>query len=184
MARIETWLDCDLMKPAPVLYPEGRLFSQDNRGNLVGVRVFKDGAPVNLSGGVTGYCILATGDSIPVAGTISSNKAWIILPENAYSVPGQINIIIKLVDGTDVATIGAVVSTVFGMGNVVNPSQSTIDAWTAQINAAIAVVEGNSVRYDVAQSLTDAQKTQAKTNIGAVPYAVNTDGINYKIVVP
>jgi len=184
MAQIETWLDCDLMKPAPVLYPEGRLFSQDNQGNLIGVRVTKDGAPVTLSGGVTGYCILATGTAVPVAGTISGNKASIVLPESAYAVPGMINIIIKLSQDNAVTTIGAIVSTVFGMGDVVEPSQSTIDDWTAQINTAIAIVEGNSVRYDTAQSLTDEQKDRAKTNIGAVPYTVSVGGNNYKVVLP
>lgn len=185
MARLETWLDCDLQKPAPVLYPEGRLFSNDNKGNLIGVRVWDNGTAVSLAGnGVTGYCILSNGVSIPVAGSISSNKASIILPDTAYSVPGLINIIIKLTSGTEATTIGAVVSTVYGLGNVVEPTQATIDAWTAQINAAIALVEGNSVRYDTAQSLTAAQKARAKANIGAVPSAVNVGGDNFKIVIP
>lgn len=185
MARIETWLDCDLLKPAPVLYPEGRLFSQDNKGNLIGVRVTSGGEPVSLTGnGVTAYCILADGSTVPVAGSISTNKASVVLPEAAYAVPGLVNIIVKLTNGTDVTTIGAIVSTVFGMGNVINPTQSTIDAWKTQINTAINIVENNSVRYDTTQSLTDAQKARAKANIDAVPSAVHISGEDYKIVIP
>ena len=65
MARIETWVDCDLKKPVLMHYPKGLMFSEDNLGNLIGVNVFSDGAPVTLSGSVTGYCILANGTSIP-----------------------------------------------------------------------------------------------------------------------
>lgn len=185
MARIETWLECDLMKPTPVLYPRGPLFTDDNEGNLIGVHVTRDGSPVSLSGSsATGYCVLASGTVVPTPGTISGNDVTILLPSAAYSVPGLINIIIKLTQGTAITTIGAVISTVYGMGNVIEPSQSTIDAWTAQINAAIALVEGYSVRYDVNQNLTDVQKTRAKNNIGAIPSAVSVGDNNYKLILP
>lgn len=184
MAYIETWLNCDLMKPAPVLYPEGRLFSDDNNGNLIGVNVTKDGEAVAMSGSVTGYCILANGTVEPVAGTIIGNKATVILPSGAYAVPGLITIIVKWIQNTDITTIGAVISTVFGMGGVISPAESTIDDWTDAIEAAIDVVEGNSVRYDITQSLTTEQKTRAKNNIGAIPSAVSISGDDYKIILP
>lgn len=185
MARIETWFDQDLKEAVKVRYLDGVVFSEDNKGNVVGVNVFSDGQPVMLSGSVSGYCVLATGISIPVAGTISGNHAYIVLPATAYSVPGPINIIIKLVSGTDVTTIAAIVSTVFGVGSVtVDPSADTIAAWSAQISATLAALEAGAVLYSESQSLTTAQKEQARSNIGANTTAVQVSGDDYRIVVP
>lgn len=185
MAVIESWFDQDLKEAVKVRYLDGVVFDSDNKGNLVGVKVFSNGLPVNLSGGCTGYCILASGISVPVAGTVSENTAYIVLPDTAYSVPGPINIILKLVSGTTVTTLAAVVSTVYGTGSVVaDPSQSTIDAWTAQINATLAALEAGAVLYSESQSLTTAQKQQARSNIGADASAVLISGSDYKIIVP
>lgn len=185
MARIETWFNQDLQEPVKVHFLDGVVFSNDNKGNLIGVQVFNNGTPVSLTGSVTGYCVLATGQAIPVAGTISNNKAYIVLPDTAYSVPGAINIILKLTSGTDVTTLAAVVSTVFGVGSVVtDPSQATIDAWTAQINATLTALQNGAVRYDTTQSLNASQKTQARNNIGANTTAVQISGDDYRIVIP
>ena len=185
MAQIETWMDCDLKKPVLMHYPKGLFFSEDNLGNLVGVNVYSDGEPVTLSGSVTGYCILANGASIPVAGTRSANKAYIILPATAYKVPGLIVVILKLTDGTAVTTLAALSATVVGIGDVpADPSQSTIDQWTAQINAVIAELQNGAVRYDTSQTLTASQKTQARNNIGANTSVTLVSGDNYRIVVP
>lgn len=185
MARIETWFNQDLKEAVKVRYLDGVVFSEDNKGNLVGVNVFSDGAAVNLSGSCTGYCVLASGSSIPVAGTVSSNKAYIVLPDTAYDVPGPINIILKLVSGTTITTLAAIVSTVFGVGSVTtDPSQETIDAWSAQITATLTALENGAVLYSQSQSLTTSQKEQARTNIGADASAVNISGDDYKIIVP
>lgn len=183
MARIETWFMCELTEQAKVYYPKGQLFSQDNQANLVGAKVYENGEEVELSGSVIGYCNLANGLSIPVNGSISGNQAYIILPQEAYEVPGLINIILKLIQNSQIMTLCAVVSTVFGAGGVIeDPSQQTIDAWTAQINATIAAVQaGNIVRYDVTQNLTDAQKLRARTNIGVASKATLISGENYKL---
>lgn len=166
-------------------FPAGLMFNEDSLGNLIGVNVYSDGEPVTLSGTVVGYCILANGTSIPVSGTRTSNKAYIIMPEVAYKVPGLIVIILKLTDGTATTTLAAVSATVMGIGDVpADPSQETIDGWTAQINAVIAELENGAVRYDASQTLTDAQKNTARSNIGANTNAVLLSGDDYKIVVP
>ena len=111
MAVIETLLQCDLKKPVQVKQLTGNLFSLDNDGNLIGVRVTSGGQPVVLEGVVTGYCILADGQTVVVTGDntgiVDECKAYIILPQLAYSVPGQINIIIKLTNGSTITTLGA-----------------------------------------------------------------------------
>lgn len=185
MAQIETWVSQDLKEPVRMNYPKGNLYSDDNQGNLVGVRVFDNGSPASLSGAVTGYCVLATGVAIPVSGTLSGNSAYIVLPDSAYSVPGLINIIIKLTSGSTVTTLAAICMTVVGVGSVVaDPSAAIIEEWTAQINAAIATVQANSVRFDTAQSLTGAQKAQVKQNIGPVYSVVGLGNNEYKIICP
>ena len=100
MARIETWLDCDLKKIIRVHAIKGNVFTQDHLGNLIGVRVYDNGEPVTLAGSVNGYCILADGSTVPVDGDrdTSGNRAWIILPQSAYAVPGTIRITIKLTE--------------------------------------------------------------------------------------
>lgn len=185
MAQVETWVDCDLKKPVLMHYPKGLMFSEDNLGNLVGVNVYSDGEPVTLAGSVTGYCILANGASIPVAGTRSANKAYIVIPQTVYNVPGMIVVIIKLTEGSTITTLAALTTTVIGIGDVpADPGQATIDQWTAQINAVITSLQNGAVRYDTSQSLTNAQKAQARTNIDANTSAVHVVGDNYKIICP
>lgn len=185
MAVIESWFDQDLKAAVKVRYLDGVVFDADNKGNLVGVRVFSDGSPVNLSGSCAGYCVLANGNSIPVIGTVSGNTAYIILPDTAYSVPGPINIILKLTSGTTVTTLAAIVSTVYGVGTVTtDPSQATIDAWTAQITATLEALEAGAVLYSESQSLTAEQKAQARSNMGANASVQLISGNDYKIIVP
>ena len=185
MAMIESWFDCDLEKAVNVKSLNGLVFSEDNKGNLIGVNVLRNGQPQSISGSVTGICILADGASVSVAGTISGNKAYIVLPETAYTVPGRIIIIIKLLDGGSTTTLAAINSTVFGTGGTApDPSSQTIASWTAMIQATLTAIQGNSVRYDTTQSLTTEQKNRAKTNIGAHVTATQISGDNYKIVFP
>lgn len=185
MAIVETWVNQDLKQPVRMVYPKGNFFEDDSNGNLVGVRVFDGDSPVNLTGSCIGYCAIATGASIPVNGTISGNTAYIVLPSSVYEVPGPVIVVIKNVNGSDVATIGAICTTVVGVGSsVADPSASVIAEWTATINAAIATVQANSVRFDASQSLTSAQKEQARSNIGAGYSAELISGDNYRIICP
>ena len=185
MARIETWFNQDLQEPVRLRYLDGSMFSADNKGNLIGVIVTDGGNAATLTGSVTGYCILASGLSIPVAGTLTNNKASIVLPDTAYAGPGLINIIIKLVGSGFTTTLAAVVSNVIGLGEVVeSPSQATIDQWEAQINATISALQTGAVRYDTTQSLTAAQKARAQSNIGANTVATLISGEDYKIAIP
>lgn len=185
MAVIETWVNCDLKKPVMMNYMDGLMFTGDNLGNLIGVNVFSDGEPVQLSGTVIGYCILANGSSIPISGLRTNNKAKVTIPEAAYNVPGKANIIIKIVEGSTITTLAAVNTTIVGIGNVpADPSQETIEAWTAQINATISALESGAVRYDESQSLTTSEKETARSNIGANTSAVSLESGDYKIVMP
>ena len=148
MAKIELWYKQDLKKPVPVRRLE-RVFNQDALGHLLGVEVFSDGEAVTLAGSVTGYCLLADGTTIPVAGTRSSNKASIIIPQAAYSVIGPITITVKLTEGDAITTLLAAVGMVARSrtGQQVDPGQ-TITDWTNQIAEALQDVEDASAAQD------------------------------------
>ena len=185
MAMVETWVNQDLKQPVRMIYPKGNFFEDDNNGNLVGVRVFDGDSPATLTGSCVGYCVLSNGASIPVNGMVSGNAAYIVIPSSAYAVPGPVIVVIKNINGSDVATLAAICTTVIGTGGTIgDPSAAVIAEWTSIINTAIATVQGNSVRFDTSQSLTNTQKAQAKSNIGAVYSAVQISGDDYKIVCP
>lgn len=186
MAIAETWLNCDLKRPVIVHQMNGNVFSHDDGGSLIGVNVFSNGAPVALSGTVVGYCIVPDGSTISVAGTRSGNQAYIILPESVLLLPGMVNIVIKLTDNNAVTTLAAVVASVYKTRTdiSVTPSQQTIDDWEAQITNTLTTIQSNSVRYDTTQSLTTAQKSQARSNIGANATVTNISGDDYKVTIP
>lgn len=113
MAQIETWYDQDLKNPVKVHYLHGNVFSQDNQGNIIGVKVFDNGQPVNLSGSVSAYIVRPDGVTVPATGTINGNKASVTLPEAAYAIPGVISIVLKIAAGLIITTLLAVVATVY-----------------------------------------------------------------------
>lgn len=142
MARLETWYKQDLKKPL-IVHKHADVFNQDSRGNLIGVEVYKDGEPVTLAGSISGYCLLADGTTVPAVGASrSGNKASVLIPQTAYSVPGPITITIKNVEGNDIATLCAVVGLVRQSvsGNLVNPG-SVVTDWSNSINAQLQAVQ-------------------------------------------
>ena len=113
MAQIETWFEQDLKKPVKVTFLDGNVFSADNNGNKVGVKVYSDGEPVTLTGTISGNVIRPDGTTVAVTGASSGNSAWIVLPQAAYTSPGVVSIIIKNTVDSAIATICAVVATVY-----------------------------------------------------------------------
>lgn len=142
MARLETWYKQDLKRPL-VVHKHTDVFNQDSMGNLIGVEVYSDGEPVALSGSISGYCLLADGTTVPAVGASrSGNKASVLIPQTAYSVPGPITITIKNVDGENIATLCATVGIVRQSvsGNLVNPG-SVVTDWSNDINAQLQAVQ-------------------------------------------
>ena len=161
---------------APVT-PLGVIFEGDHKANRCGAIVTQNGAPVALGGQCAGTAILADGSTVPLTGTIDGNQAYVELDSVCYTVEGQISVFVKWVDGTLETTLIAFIGTVklTETGAVIQPGTPIPDI--AQLLAAIeemqeatAAAEAaaeKSVRYDTTQSLTDAQKTTARQNIGA-----------------
>ena len=107
MAVFEIWLNADLKEAQRITPMAGNIFSQDERANKVGVIVTDGGEPVALSGTVQGSIIRADGVTIMVEGAIDGNKAFIVLPDSAYAVVGEVQISIRLIDGTEHTTLAA-----------------------------------------------------------------------------
>lgn len=107
MAQFETWLEADLKGPQRVEVLKGNIFTQDNLGNKIGVIVTDNGEAATLSGTVTGHIIRPDGNTVTVNGSLSGNRAWVILPEAAYFVPGTIQISIRLTTDSIKTTLGS-----------------------------------------------------------------------------
>lgn len=72
----------------------------DALADRFGVRVFRNGVPVQLSGTCTGYFIRADEGTIPVVnGVIDGNLAYVTLINTCYAIEGVFSLAIKINDG-------------------------------------------------------------------------------------
>ena len=156
----------------------------DSNANRFGVRVFRGKDAVDLSGvSCQGFFRNSNGENIALTsyGTVEGNKAFVTLPQACYNYDGQFTLAIKLVGGGITGTMriidGMVDNT--NTGDAVAPTGSVptyqeILALYAEMEEATEAAEAvvtKSVRYDTEQELTDTQKAQARTNIGAADAA-------------
>ena len=149
---------------------------KDQLADHFGIRVFRNGEPVNLTGvSVQGVFMPPQGGD-PIAITsgniVSGNEAEVVLPQACYNYDGPFTLAIKLVDSTNSVTgtiriVDGMVDNTHASGTVAPTSAvPSYQEVLAAYEQAIAVI-GYSVRFDQSQSLTDAQKGTARTNIGA-----------------
>lgn len=151
MAVMELWRRRDLEGTVKPEYIDGNFFTQDSVGNLVGVKCYKDGAEVALTGSVTGYCVLPSGETVSVAGTRSGNQASILVPQSALAYTGPLGITLKLIDGNTITTLMSIIVVVYRSktDTVITPSSQIITDWANQISAALQEVEDASAAQDV-----------------------------------
>lgn len=182
MARIETWFNQDLQKPVKVQYLDGNVFSADNSGNLIGVKVFNNGLPASLSGIVSANIIRADGVTVSTTGSLSGNKASVILPQSAYIVPGPISVIIKLTENSVVTTLCAVVSNVYmsETDSIVDPGTiiPSIEALIAAIEEAIASVPAD---YSALQAIVGGIGASVGEYVPKVKM-IAEDGVNSIVI--
>lgn len=198
MAQFETWFDTDLTCVPQTRVIRGNVFTQDSMGNLIGVRVTKGGEAVALSGEVIGYVIRADGSTVVIEnGVIEANTAFITLPESCYAVPGQIQIVIRLVSGAMKTVLLAATAHVqrSATGLLVDPGAEVPDitallakigemeAATSRANAAAAAallaIEGISASGGTSASDIPAFDAADDYAVGDV---VSWDGAWYRCV--
>ena len=179
---IETWYNQDLMNPVKVQYVSGNVFSMDNLGNKVGVNVFRDGAPVSLTGTITGNVIRSDGGTVAVVGELNGNQAWITLPQAAYAVPGRISIVIKNTVSSAVTTLCAVVANVYQSTTDVTVDPGTvipsIEALITEIETAVA-----SIPADYSALWTSVAPAFDSTKSYVAGQYVTYDGGMYRFLV-
>ena len=183
MAVFETWLRSDLKKPMRVVELSGNLFSADNGGNLIGVEVLDGGQAASLSGSVYGYVIRADGATVLIDGTLTQNRASIVLPASAYVVIGPVSIVIKV--GT--TTVGACVAQVYRTStdtlvdpaNVIPSISELLEAIddceqaTSDANSAATLANTKAGLADDAATLANTKAGLADTAAGAANTAAS-----------
>ena len=154
----------------------------DNEGNLIGIKLSKDGAPYTGGGSVSANVIRSDGATISVIGSISGSNASVILPQDAYLIPGAITIIIKITDADIVTTIGAFIAyvyqsstdTIIDPGTIIPSVETLIEA----IEEAVASIPAD---------YSSLWESLAPTFSTSVPYTagqyVTYNGTLYKFVI-
>ena len=179
MAQFQTWLRTDLKKPLKVQNLTGNVFSADNQANLIGVEVLDNGQAATLTGVVTGYAIREDGYTVIMNGTLSENKASVVLPASCYIVPGMLSVVIKVGE----TTVGAVVGNVYRSttDSIVDPGHvipsiaellakiaacevATAAATTAAGNANTAAGTANTAATNANSAAGTANTAAAKIN--------------------
>lgn len=142
----------------------------DIKANRFGVRVFRGGEEVDLSGvTVIGYFIRENGTTVVINGSRDYNTCWVDLPQACYAVEGQFTLSILLTDGTVATTArivdGTVVNTTLGSiydpGGVI-PDLSSFTELVERAETAAETIEAFSVtatqitgtRYKIAVTIS------------------------------
>lgn len=168
----------------------GQAFTTEDGGHEFVITCRQDGEDLTLSGTISGRFMRADGVSVqltPSYAGIANGKAWVILPANCYTVRGQFVLVIYHTDGDGhkAAIYSAAGYVRTGQSDAVVDPEDIIDIDTIQtmITALQAALESaqqqatHSVQY-TAQTLTDAQKTQALANLG-VEIATTSETATY-----
>lgn len=183
MATITSDFRCDLNEPVKVRYLGGNMFSLDNGGNTLNVYCYIGDEPAELGGSVTANVIRADGSTVAVSGAISGNKAYVILPQAAYAVPGLVQIIIKVTQNTTVTTVAAIVATVYqsSTDTIVDPGTiiPSVSALIAQIDTAI-----NSIPADYSALLLMLAKNYSSSKTYVVGEYAWEAGVLKRCIVP
>ena len=147
--------------------------SGDDDADRFGVRVFRNGEPVNLSGSsCQGVFRNSHEENIALTsyGTVSGNLAYITLPPACYNYEGSFILAIKLVGGGETVTVRVVYGLVQNTNTegAVAPvgSVPTYQEVLAVYEQALSALTG-AVYANQTQSFTTAQKLQARENIDA-----------------
>ena len=169
MATIVTNLTCELTGAVQVKVLQGNLFSADNAGNTINVFVTNNGQPATLGGTISANVIRGDGTTVAVSGAIDGNRAYIILPQACYAIPGVVQIIIKNTESSTTTTIAAVVAnvyesttdTVVDPGNIIPSVAALVEAIEdavaeipAGYNACFAPAYSTSSTYALGQYVT------------------------------
>lgn len=180
----------DISKPIQTETLRGNEFKLEANAHTFRISVANNGAAVALTGSVSASMLLADGSGLTLGGSLDNGVAVLTLPQAAYGVPGRFMLAIYSVQTGETeaetvktciyACVGAVINTYgeqqYDPGNLI-PDAETLAAYieacqnaTTAANTAAGRAETaalTAVTYAEQTGKTDAEKTQARTNIGA-----------------
>lgn len=182
MAVIETWFRQNLDKAVQVQTINGAVFTEDNEGNLVGVRCYRGGDVATLTGTVSGYVIRQDEQTVTIdTGVLNGNAASILLPSEALEVPGIAHIIIRLTNGDVKTTLCAIRVTVqrSRSENIIHGDRViySVDDMLRQIADCEAATEAAELATTAAGSATTAANSAASSATTAAELADTKAGL-------
>lgn len=148
----------------------------DDYANRFGVDLYFDGVALNLdTASCIGLFMAPDGQNIIISDQnhayAGGNRAFVQLPQACYNVEGHFTLAIKVIESPVTDTVRIIDGTVCNTGtdNPVAPlgSVPTYQEVLAVFDQMLEAKAG-AVRYDINQTLTKAEKTQARNNIGMV----------------
>lgn len=178
MAQYEHWINTDLDKLPSIVNLGGYTFTGDALSVKIGAVVTQGGEAVTLTGDVAGYVIRPDGVTVVIEGDTSSNRAWVELPESAFSVPGMCSLAIRLTYGTNdsnkVVLCAATFSvkttsttTIIDPGSVVPTYQELVEAIDALTDDVAALQDKTTMT-----EITDSVTVSAESGITVSSYSV------------
>lgn len=143
MAQFKQWFEQDFTEKIEIQHCESVMFTGDDKGALVCVRLFDNGEAYSGGGTVSGAVKRSDGGLVALTGTLSGNAASVVIPSTALAYPGPIGVRIILTQGGSVTTVlKAIYSVDDNTGAAVDPGTiipSVNDLITA-INTAVASI--------------------------------------------
>ena len=112
MAQFKQWFEQDFTDDIVVRHCESVMFTGDDKGAVVGVRLYDNGTPYSGGGGVAGAVKRSDGGLVALTGTISGNAASVTIPAAALAYPGPIGIRVVLTQGGSTTTVLKVIYSV------------------------------------------------------------------------
>lgn len=129
----------------------------DQNGNRFGVKLYRGTREIDVTDATcVGYFLRPDGETVVLNGATRNNEAFVTVPRACYVYEGAYTLIIKVVSGTQTATVriidGMVVETVQGdlvdPGGVI-PDVADLMAVVDDINAAIDDVNNVTIRAEL-----------------------------------
>lgn len=150
----QVYFEQDMTRQVHVRAMNGSLYEGDNEGLQVGVKIYRNGQPENLTGTILCETIRDDGAMILTDGAISENLAYANIKSNCL-MPGCVRIVLKNLVGTQKTTVLAITGTVVMVNgsaylddNVI-PDLTEYTALTERIEAAAEAIDGLSTSVEL-----------------------------------
>ena len=180
MAQFKQWFEQDFTEKIEIRHCESVMFTGDDQGAIVGVRLYDDGTPYSSGGVVTGAVKRYDGGVVALTGTLSGNAASVVIPAAALAYSGPIGVRIVLAQGGQTATVLKAIYTVDdNTGADVDPG-TIIPSITDLITAIEDAIASIPADYSALLAAV-APDFNTSTDYGAGDYAWY-DGTLYRFI--